>query len=283
MRYDQDHQSRDIDDRRGQTSVGGSGLGLVLRLLLRTRYGWIVVLLIIGFVVVRQLGFLGGHATQTGGGGTTLAAGDTDAHFVAFVLDDAQAFWDKELPRQGSAYRHATLVLFTDSTPTRCGTGDAAAGPFYCPSDEHVYIDLGFFGVLSRQLGAGGQFARAYVIAHELGHHVQKVLGISEHEGKSHAKGASGASVRLELQADCYAGIWARSANARNLLEAGDLESALNAASRIGDDTLQKEERGRVRPETFTHGTAEQRHRWLKRGYDSGALKDCDTFAAPAL
>ena len=283
MKYDQDHQSSDVEDRRGQSSIGGNGLGLVMRLLLRTRYGWIVVLLIIGFLVVRQLGFLGGHAATTSGD-KALAPGDTDAHFVAFVLDDAQTFWDQELPRQAKAtYRHATLVLFTDQTPTRCGTGDSAAGPFYCPSDEHVYIDLGFFGVLSRQLGAQGQFARAYVIAHELGHHVQKVLGISEHEGKSHAKGEAGASVRLERQADCYAGIWARSANARNLLEAGDLESALNAASRIGDDTLQKEERGRVRPETFTHGTAEQRHRWLKRGYDTGALGDCDTFAATSL
>lgn len=282
MKYDPDHQSSDVEDRRGQGAVGGGGLGVLIRLLLRTRYGWIVVLLILAFVVVRQLGFLGGHGAAVQGD-KTLAAGDTDAHFAAFVLDDAQTFWDQELPRQGKTYRHATLVLFTDSTPTRCGTGDAASGPFYCPGDEHVYIDLGFFGILSHQLGASGQFARAYVIAHEIGHHVQKVLGISEHEGKSHAKGESGASVRLELQADCYAGIWARSANTRNLLEAGDLESALNAASRIGDDTLQNEERGRVRPETFTHGTAAQRLRWLKRGYDTGALKDCDTFSAATL
>ena len=232
MKYDEDHQSSDVEDRRGQSPVGGGSgaLGLVMRLLLGTRYGWIGVLLIIGFVVVRQLGFLGGHATS-GGGAKALAPGDTDAHFVAFVLDDAQTFWDQELPRQGKAYRHATLVLFTTSTATKCGTGDSAAGPFYCPTDENVYIDLDFFGVLSRQLGANGQFARAYVVAHEIGHHVQKVLGIADNEGRSHARGATGGSVRLELQADCYAGIWARSANARNLLEAGDLESALNAAS----------------------------------------------------
>jgi predicted metalloprotease len=210
-----------------------------------------------------------------------LASGDREAHFVAFVLDDAQQFWATELPRETKApYRHAKLVLFTDSTRTACGLGDAATGPFYCPGDEQVYIDLGFFQVLSDRLGAHGEFARGYVVAHEIGHHVQKILGVET--GKSHAKGATGGSVRLELQADCFAGIWARSANDRKLLEPGDLESALDAASRIGDDVLQQQS-GHVRPESFTHGTAKQRYTWLKKGYDTGSVAACDTFSAPAL
>ena len=258
-------------------------MGGLLWLLLRFKYGWVAVLAIVGYVAFRSLSGGGGASTTTTTGARHLTQNDTQAHFVAFVLDDAQQFWAKDFAEHDREYRHAKLVLFTDSTPTACGYGSAATGPFYCPNDEHVYIDLGFFDTLQRQLGAKGEFARAYVIAHELGHHVQDLLGIEKRARSGVMKGASGNSVRLELQADCYAGIWAHSAQARNLLETGDLESAIGAASRIGDDVLQKEETGRVRPESFTHGTAEQRQRWLKRGFDTGDLAQCDTFTASSL
>ena len=285
MRWDQGHESDDVIDRRGQ---GGGGPGLaggagLLFFLLRFKYGWVAVLAIVGYVAFRSLSGGGGAGTTTTTGAQHLAQNDTQAHFVAFVLDDTQQFWAKEFAANNREYRHAKLVLFTNSTPTACGYGSSATGPFYCPNDERVYIDLGFFDTLQRQLGAKGEFARAYVVAHELGHHVQDLLGIEKRAQSGVMKGASGNSVRLELQADCYAGIWAHSAQARNLLETGDLESAIGAASRIGDDVLQKEETGRVRPESFTHGTAEQRQRWLKRGFDSGSLSQCDTFGASAL
>jgi len=284
MRWDQGHDSDDVIDRRGQGGgpglAGGAGL---LFFLLRFKYGWVAVLAIVGYVAFRSLSGGTGAGTTTTTGSQHLAQNDTQAHFVAFVLDDAQQFWAKDFESRGREYRHAKLVLFTNSTPTGCGYGTSATGPFYCPNDERVYIDLGFFDTLQRQLGAKGEFARAYVIAHELGHHVQDLLGIERRAQSGVMKGASGNSVRLELQADCLAGIWAHSAQARNLLETGDLESAIGAASRIGDDVLQKEETGRVRPESFTHGTADQRQRWLKRGYDTGDLAKCDTFTAAAL
>jgi len=269
MKWDPSHQSRDVEDRRGQVS-GGGGLGILIALLLRTRYGWIIVLLLLGGYVVQRF-FLAPRA----GDQTKLAENDTDAHFVAFVLDDTQQLWQQKIP----SYRRAKLVLFTNSTDTACGYGQSATGPFYCPGDESVYIDLGFFHSLDR-MGAHGDFARAYVIAHEIGHHVQDVLG---QKVRGSAKGPEGGSVRLELQADCYAGVWARSAGERNLLEPGDLEEALRAASRIGDDVLQREETGRVRPESFTHGTSAQRFSWLKRGYDQPSIEACDTFKAPQL
>jgi len=259
-----------------------------VQLLLRTRYGWIIlIVLALGYFGAQQLGLIGRPGTATSHGpSSTLPQGDDEAHFSAFVLDDAQKFWEQDFASQGRPYRHAKLVLFTDQTPTGCGYGDAATGPFYCGADEKVYIDLGFFRVMSTQLGAKGQFARAYVIAHEVGHHVQKLLGTQPRGTQGHVVGESGSSVRLELQADCYAGVWASSAGRRGLLERGDIESALEAASRIGDDVLQREETGRVRPEKFTHGTAAQRLRWLKRGYDTGATSgatDCDTFGASTL
>jgi uncharacterized protein len=259
MRWDPGHQSRDVEDRRGQSAGprrGGAGLGWLFMLLLRTKYGWIVIVLIVGFLIVRQTGLLSG-------------------------LDDVQNTWEAEFTRRRMQYRRAKLVLFTDAIDTACGYGEATTGPFYCPPDERAFIDLSFFRTLSGRLGAQGQFARAYVIAHEIGHHVQRLLGTSERVG--HAAGAQGASVRLELQADCYAGMWARSTAQRSLLEQGDLDVAMNAASRIGDDVLQREATGRVRPESFTHGSAEQRRRWLRHGYDTGSLEGCDTFQAPTL
>jgi predicted metalloprotease len=184
-----------------------------------------------------------------------------------------------------SPCRTATPSSFsTDSTQTGCGFGDAATGPFYCPVDEIVYIDLGFFRELAGKLGAKGQFAEAYVVAHEVGHHVQKILGISQRvDAMRHTTGATGASVRLELQADCFAGIWAHSTEERSLLEAGDIDSALGAAAAVGDDRLQRQATGTVSPESWTHGSSEERTRWFKRGYDSGQISQCDTFAASQL
>jgi predicted metalloprotease len=207
---------------------------------------------------------------------------DRAAHFVAFVLDDVQRSWELQFQRLGRPYRHAKLVLFTDSTPTGCGYGDAATGPFYCPNDERVYIDLGFYNELEQQLGLRGQFAEAYVIGHEIGHHVQKLLGRVDSRAAAR-QGDGGGSVRTELQADCYAGIWAHSTQQRDLLEKGDIESALRAAAAIGDDRLQSHTSRGVRPETFTHGTSEQRVRWFRRGYEQGTLEACDTFGAQAL
>jgi uncharacterized protein len=282
MRWQEGHESNDVIDRRGERGPGIPGGAGLLWLLLRFKYGWVIVLLILGYVALQRAGVVGNHAAATSGA-RAPDQNDTQAHFVAFVLDDAQQFWQKDFANEGRDYRHAKLVLFTDATPTACGYGSAATGPFYCPNDERVYIDLGFFRTLSQQLGAKGEFARAYVVAHELGHHVQKLLGTFESAQSGHLKGASGNSVRLELQADCYAGVWAHSAQARNLLETGDMESALGAAARIGDDVLQKEETGRVRPESFTHGTAQQRERWLSRGFQSGDPAQCNTFTASEL
>lgn len=202
------------------------------------------------------------------------------------VLDDAQTTWQKIFAQNGLTYRNAKLVLFTGATNTGCGTGEAEVGPFYCPIDERVYIDLAFYDELAERFGAKGDFAEAYVIAHEIGHHVQKQLGVSaqvDRASKSQRLGPNGLSVRLELQADCFAGIWARSTNQRNLLDAGDIQEALGAAAAVGDDHIQQETSGRVRPETWTHGSAEARAHWFQSGFDGGTLEACDTFKAPKL
>ena len=297
MRWDPGHRSNDVIDRRGQRASGisgggGPGLGLLF-MLVRSRFGWAgVAVLVVGYFVLTS--FTG--VLDSGGGGsqgsTQRAAagdhapppGDDEATFVGAVLDDVQDTWAARSPLHGHPYRRAKLVLFTGATDTACGLGESATGPFYCPRDEFAYIDLGFNRVLRDKLGAGGDFAQAYVIAHEIGHHVQHILGTSERiaHGRS-ALGESGDSVRLELQADCYAGVWAHDSQRRDLLEAGDLEEALTAAAAIGDDTLQRQGSGRVRPESFSHGSSAQRVRWFQRGYQSGDPDQCDTFAAAAL
>jgi predicted metalloprotease len=290
MRYDESHESRDVIDRRGEGPTGSGGfgggnlLGLVLYLLTKP-HGWIIVVIGVALYFGRALLFGGAgptHGVQTAPAGPGGAPGETaEVHFVSFVLDDVQSTWEKTLAAQSTRpYRHAKLVLYTDSTSTGCGVGEAATGPFYCPADEHVYLDLGFFHELAGKLGAGGQFAQAYVVAHEVGHHVQKILGV---HGDDTTRGATGASVRFELQADCFAGIWARSTQERNLLEAGDIESAIGAASAVGDDRLQRMATGTVRPEKWTHGSSEERARWFKRGMQEGTIAACDTFAAKAL
>lgn len=289
MRWDRGHESPDVIDRRGDRApVNMGGMLALLPLLGRSRFGWIVILLI---VVVALFGGLGG---LFGGGETTgdraahgpvqnAKTADEKARFVGFVLDDTQQTWRTML---GPRYENAKLVLFTGATNTGCGYGRAATGPFYCPTDQRVYIDLSFYDELERRLGAGGDFAQAYVIAHEIGHHVQNLLGTSDkvHDARrSEQTGAEGLSVRLELQADCYAGIWAHSSQNRGLLESGDLEEALGAAAAIGDDRLQKQATGTVQPESWTHGSSAQRARWFRRGYESGSMEACDTFGSGVL
>lgn len=291
MRWDEGHESPDVIDRRGQGVGGGGGLGggmlALLPFLMRSRGGRIIALLLLGFVLLSGL-FGGLRRSLTGETGAHPGTQGTDEqmHFVSFVLDDAQNTWRDIFARNGATYRNAKLVLFTDATNTACGQGQAATGPFYCPVDERVYIDLGFYDELAKRFGAKGDFAQAYVIAHELGHHVQNQLGITKRvEGQRLADqtGAESASVRLELQADCFAGIWAHSTEQRQLLERGDIDEAIGAASAVGDDRIQRKTSGRVNPESFTHGTAEQRARWFKRGYDSGQVGACDTFGSDVL
>ena len=208
--------------------------------------------------------------------------------FVATVLADTEDVWTEIFRARGGAYRDPRLVLFRGATATACGAGESAMGPFYCPADEKVYIDLGFYETLRTRLGAPGDFAQAYVIAHEVGHHVQKLLGISEKvdamRRRANRTQANALSVRLELQADCFAGVWANHAQrTKQILEPGDLEEALNAASQIGDDTLQRRSRGTVVPESFTHGTSEQRVRWFRQGFDVGDVARCNTFQTSSL
>lgn len=263
------------------------GLISLLPFLMRSKFGWLI-LLGAGAYYLFSSG-LGGGAQRATHQAPVAPGSVTEkrmVEFVSFVLDDTQKTWFEIFRQRGRTYQKAKLVLFTDSTSTGCGYGDAATGPFYCPTDEHVYIDLGFYRELAGRLGARGDFAQAYVIAHEIGHHVQKLLGTSDrvHAARGGEQmGATGLSVRLELQADCYAGIWGNSTSRRDLLEQGDLEEALGAATAIGDDRLQKQSRGTVNPEKWTHGSSEQRARWFRRGYQDGKIESCDTFAATSL
>lgn len=209
------------------------------------------------------------------------AAEEPMVQFVSFVLDDAQSTWDVAFDRAGSSYDPARLVLFRGGTATGCGVGQSAMGPFYCPLDQRVYIDLDFFNELDRRFGAPGDFAQAYVLAHEIGHHVQHLLGVDERVRRvqqSNPDASNELSVRMELQADCYAGVWAHSANDRGKLEAGDIQEGLGAASAVGDDRIQKQTTGRVNVDSFTHGSAEQRASWFMRGFESGNPNACDTF-----
>ena len=286
MKWSPGGESGDIEDRRDEGGGGGFQLGGM-----HIGIGTAIVLAILSFVFRTNLfTLLGGGSV---GSGTTVSQPDSarDAaekpmvEFVSFVLDDTQNTWTQLLPQQtGTPYRHAKLVLFRDYTQSGCGGAQSATGPFYCPDDERVYIDLGFFDELSRRFGAPGQFAQAYVLAHELGHHVQKLTGI---EGKVHqlqesnSREAKPLSVKLELQADCLAGVWAHSTQQRGLLEKGDVESAMGAASAVGDDRLQKMSRGRVNPDSFTHGSSQQRMHWFNAGLSNGSMAACNTFNQP--
>jgi predicted metalloprotease len=246
--------------------------------------GTLIILLVLSLVFKRDFFSLVGAGgvdpgAETGAAPPAATTPEEEklVQFVSFVLDDAQNVWQQQLP----SYRPATLVLFRDAVQSACGFAESATGPFYCPGDEKVYIDLGFYEELQRRFGAPGDFAQAYVLAHEIGHHVQNVVGTEAEVRRARTQRADLAnelSVRLELQADCYAGIWAHSTGRREMLEQGDVEEGLGAAAAVGDDRLQRMGGGRVVPESFTHGTSAQRQEWFRRGFESGRPEDCDTF-----
>jgi uncharacterized protein len=283
MRWTPGKRSANLEDRRGSSGGGGRGGG--------TRLGLGGMLLLLVLSVVFKKDFLslandpmlsGGSApVQTGQPVQSSPAEDSLVDFVSVVLDDTQQTWAQLFAADGQRYGAATLVLYRDVTPTACGTGQSASGPFYCPGDQKVYVDLGFFDELHERFGAPGDFAQAYVLAHEIGHHIQTLTGTSNQVRQLQQRNPSQAnalSVRLELQADCYAGVWAHAAAQRNLLERGDVEEGLGAAAAVGDDRLQRMGGGRVTPEGFTHGTSAQRMEWFKRGLQSGSPDACDTF-----
>jgi uncharacterized protein len=279
MRWTPGGQSGDVEDRRGQSYGGGFRGG-------PASIGVVLVLLVLSLLTGRNfLALLGPGGVETEAPTETNAPPAQESpeekrlyQFVDFVVGDAQNTWQQVL---GNQYRRAKVVVFRGRTPTACGVGQSAMGPFYCPADEKVYIDLGFYDELRRRFGAPGDFAQAYVIAHELGHHVQHLRGIDarvREVQESRPDAANQLSVRLELQADCLAGIWGHSTAQRNILEQGDAEEALNAASAIGDDRIQNQSGRGVQPDSFTHGSSAQRVEWFRRGLESGDLNSCDTF-----
>ncbi|HEY8165641.1 MAG TPA: neutral zinc metallopeptidase [Gemmatimonadaceae bacterium] len=274
MRWTPGGRSSNLEDRR---SGGGIGRGLGIG-------GAVIVLalsLLTGRNLFQDLGVEPGVGASAPMTPEDSAREERDVQFVSFVLDDAQDTWSKILSQNGTQFQPAKLVLFRNSTQSACGIGQSAMGPFYCPNDEKVYIDLAFYDELQNRFRAAGDFAQAYVLAHELGHHVQHLLGTDAQVRRFQASNpgeANQLSVRLELQADCYAGVWAHSTDQRRLLEHGDVEEALNAASAVGDDRIQAQTTGRVNVDSFTHGSAAQRAEWFNRGYQSGDPRSCDTF-----
>ena len=293
MKWEGQDQSSNVEDRRdegggsgggGGLRIGGRGIGLG-SIAIALMAGWVF-----GINPLTVLGLLSGGGMEAApqaqqGPAHAPPAGDKAAAFVSVVLRDTEQVWGKVLQASGSRYSEPKLVLFRGATPTACGTGEAAMGPFYCPGDRKVYLDLDFFDTLSRRMGAPGDFAQAYVVAHEVGHHLQNLMGITDKvdamRGKVSQTQMNALSVKVELQADCLAGVWAHhSQQGKGWLDQGDIEEALNAAAKIGDDTLQKASTGRVVPESFTHGSSAQRMGWFKRGMDSGSINQCNTFDA---
>jgi len=284
MRWTPGGSSDNLEDRRGMRPsggglrMGGGGMGI----------GAILIVLVLSWLtgtdLTQMLGLISGGAGPVESGSSSAPTGvppnDEAGQFALWVLNDNQEVWNKLL---GGQYRPTTLVLFSDATESGCGFAQAATGPFYCPGDEKVYIDLSFYEELHKRFGASGDFAQAYVLAHEVGHHVQNVLGIEREMRRAqqaNPRAANELSVRMELQADCFAGIWGHSTAQRDVLEPGDVEEGLNAAAAIGDDKIQKQSTGRISPESFTHGTSAQRATWLRRGLEQGSVEACDTFAA---
>lgn len=280
MRWKTGRRSSNVEDRRGMRITKGKakagGIGVILLALVGMYFG-------VDPSIIMNSNLLGGGETVQSSSSQPTAAENKLADFVSVVLADTEDTWDEIFKQAGQTYIKPKLILFSDGVKSACGFAQSATGPFYCPADQKVYIDLKFYGELKNKLNAPGDFAQAYVIAHEVGHHVQNLLGISSQVQRQRATQSKVAYnkllVKLELQADCFSGIWANHANrVRNILEPGDVEEALNAASMIGDDTLQKRSRGYVVPDSFTHGSSEQRVYWFRRGLQSGAVGSCDTF-----
>ena len=280
MRWETGRRSDNVEDRRGigfSRKAAGGGIGTIILVLVALYFG-------VDPAVLTQTGLIDGGSGQVERTTRRPSAEENKkADFVSTVLADTEDTWGAIFREKGGRYQEPKLVLFSGMVESACGAASAAVGPFYCPGDRKVYIDLDFYDDLKNKLGAPGDFAQAYVIAHEIGHHVQNLLGISDQMQKLRAKlpetEYNKYQVKLELQADCFAGIWANHANrARHIIEPGDIDEALNAASMIGDDRLQKRARGYVTPDSFTHGTSAQRVAWFKRGYEHGDLESCNTF-----
>ncbi|WP_145515054.1 KPN_02809 family neutral zinc metallopeptidase [Yersinia massiliensis] len=287
MRWQGRRESDNVEDRRG-SSYGGGGFrppiggkgGLVI----------LIVVLVAGYYGVDLTPLLNGGdpmsqtQTQPRAPSSVSAKDDQYAKFTSVVLADTEDTWKPIFQKMGRTYQEPKLVMYRGATRTGCGTGQSVMGPFYCPADSTVYIDLSFYEEMKNKLGAGGDFAQAYVIAHEVGHHVQHLMGIDtkvrqQQQGATQAE-ANRLSVKMELQADCFAGVWGKAMDEQQVLEVGDLQEALNAAQAIGDDRLQQQSQGRVVPDSFTHGTSQQRYTWFKRGFDSGDPNSCNTFAS---
>jgi predicted metalloprotease len=283
MRWTPGGRSEDVEDRRDEGGGGGGGIGGI-----HLGIGGTIIVLVLSLLFKRDFfALLGGsqsvvpNSTQSQPNPQRDAQEEPTVQFVSFVLDDTQKTWAGILQARGIPYQRAKLVLFRDLTSSGCGRAESATGPFYCPADQKVYIDLGFYDELQRRFGAPGQFAQAYVLAHELGHHVQNLLGTDRKVRmlqQQNSGAANSLSVRMELQADCFAGIWAKSTDQRHLLEAGDVESAMGAAAAVGDDRLQKMATGRVSPDSFTHGSSQQRTEWFQKGMSEGTIEACNTF-----
>ena len=286
MRWTPGGRSADLEDRRGESGggggfrLGGGKLGI----------GGFIILALLSLIFKKN--FFSMVGAGSGDSGAPVADGtppptsqeeEKMIQFVSFVLDDVQGTWRKEFQQQGQSYRNAKLDIFTAAIDSACGTAESGMGPFYCPADQKVYIDLSFYKELKDRFGAPGDFAQAYVLAHEVGHHVQHLLGIDDKVRAAQERSprrANELSVALELQADCFAGVWGHSTQQRQILEEGDVDEALNAAAAVGDDSIQKQATGRVNPETWTHGSAKDRAAWFRRGFETGNIDNCDTFAS---
>jgi len=278
MKWQGRRRSSNVEDRRGSRIKRGGGIGIIVLGLIAMYFGVDPKLVM---DVGSQMGVGGSQEQQTDY--KPSAVERERAAMVETVLADTEDVWNRVFADGGARYEEPRLVMFTGMVQSGCGTAQASMGPFYCPADKKVYIDLAFYDEMKSKFGAPGDFAQAYVVAHEVGHHVQHLLGLDKKVGNDR-HGAESAAVRLELQADCFAGMWANHTEKhKHFLETGDIEEALNAASAIGDDTLQRHSSGMVKPDSFTHGTSEQRVRWFKRGLKQGKLDACDTFSARSL
>ncbi len=281
MRWQNLGRSDNVEDRRGQGGMGG--MRRLGGLPVGGKFGAVLLVVVLvagyyGYDLSPLLGLGGTEVSQT----RPVPRNDELAQFTSAALKSTEDTWSQVFRQAGRQYSPATLVLYSGYTDTACGYGQSAMGPFYCPADHKVYIDLSFYNDMERKMGGGGDFALGYVLAHEIGHHVQNQLGISQKVNRemqrSSKREANHLSVMLELQADCFAGVWGNRMRERGILEGGDLEEALNTATAIGDDRLQRQSMGRVVPDSFTHGTSEQRYNWFKRGYDTGDVAQCNTF-----